>query len=136
MSEYITHDTEGNTYGKVEKKYFTFAEPPNEMVLDSKARIGPLTIAYETYGTFNKDKSNVILVLHALTGDSHAAGYYSDVDDKPGWWDNMIGPGKGIDTDKYFVVCSKCPRRLHGIDRAIFHQPENRQRLMGLIFRL
>ena len=106
MSEYITHDITGKTVGKVEKKYFTFAHPPNEMVLDSKASLGPVTIAYETYGTLDESKSNVVLILHALTGDSHAAGVYSETDDKPGWWDNMIGPGKGIDTDKYFVVCS------------------------------
>ncbi|MCF8094172.1 MAG: homoserine O-acetyltransferase [Desulfobacteraceae bacterium] len=106
MSEYITHDTAEKSVGKVEKKFFTFAEPPNEMLLDSGAKLGPITLAYETYGTLNPDKSNVVLVLHALTGDSHAAGYYSDSDEKPGWWDNMIGPGKGVDTDKYFVVCS------------------------------
>lgn len=106
MSEYITHDSTGRSAGRVEKKYFTFAEPPNEMVLDSGRRLGPITIAYETLGTLNADKTNVILVLHALTGDSHVAGYYSEDDDKPGWWDNMVGPGKGIDTDKYFVLCS------------------------------
>ncbi len=106
MSEYIAHDAQGKTVGLVEKKYFTFAEPPNEMVLDSKAKLGPITIAYETYGTLDENGRNVVLVLHALTGDSHAAGYYDETDDKPGWWDNMIGPGKGIDTDKYFVVCS------------------------------
>ncbi|MFO8112023.1 MAG: homoserine O-acetyltransferase [Desulfosalsimonadaceae bacterium] len=106
MSEYIAHDAQGKTVGLVEKKYFTFAEPPNEMVLDSKAKLGPITIAYETYGTLDENGRNVVLVLHALTGDSHAAGYYDENDDKPGWWDNMIGPGKGIDTDKYFVVCS------------------------------
>ncbi|MBS3809069.1 MAG: homoserine O-acetyltransferase [Desulfobacterales bacterium] len=106
MSEDITHDESGKSLGQVEKQFFTFAEPPNEMVLDSGARLGPITLAYETYGTLNRDKSNVVLVCHALTGDSHAAGYYSDADDKPGWWDNMIGPGKAIDTDKYFVICS------------------------------
>ncbi|MFP4257266.1 MAG: homoserine O-acetyltransferase, partial [Desulfobacterales bacterium] len=98
MSEYITHDPAGKSVGIVEKKFFTFAEPPNEMRLDSGAKLGPITLAYETYGTLNADKSNVVLVCHALTGDSHAAGYYSDNDEKPGWWDNMIGPGKGIDT--------------------------------------
>ena len=106
MSEYIAHDSEGQTVGKVEKKYFTFAAPPDELILDSGARLGPVTLAYETYGTLNENGSNVVLVPHALTGDSHAAGYYSENDDKPGWWDNMIGPGKGVDTDKYFVVCS------------------------------
>jgi homoserine O-acetyltransferase/O-succinyltransferase len=106
MSEYIEHDSDGVTVGQVEKKYFTFAEPPHEMELESGARFGPITIAYETYGTLDADKENVILILHALTGDSHAAGYYRTEDPKPGWWEIMIGPGKGIDTDKYFVICS------------------------------
>jgi homoserine O-acetyltransferase len=106
MSEYITHEPSGRSAGRVEKKYFTFAEPPNEMILDSGRRLGPITIAYETLGTLNAEKDNVVLVLHALTGDSHVAGYYSESDAKPGWWDNMVGPGKGIDTDKYFVICS------------------------------
>jgi len=106
MSEYITHEPSGRSVGRVDKKYFTFAEPPNEMMLDSGRRLGPITIAYETLGALNAKKNNVILVLHALTGDSHVAGHYSENDAKPGWWDNMVGPGKGIDTDKYFVICS------------------------------
>ena len=105
MSEYIENDENGVSVGLVEKKYFTFAEPPDSMVLESNARLGPITIAYETLGTLNEDKSNVILVLHALSGDSHIAGYYGEEDRKPGWWDIMVGPGKGIDTDKYFVIC-------------------------------
>lgn len=106
MSEYIEHDIDGISVGIVEKKSFTFAEPPDELVLDSGARLGPITLAYETYGSLNSSRDNVILILHALSGDSHAAGYYSADDEKPGWWDIMIGPGKGIDTDKFFVVCS------------------------------
>ncbi len=106
MSEYIEHDKDHISVGIVEKKLFTFAEPPNELQLDSGARLGPVTLAYETYGNLNADKSNVVLILHALSGDSHVAGYYKPDDEKPGWWDNMVGPGKGIDTDKYFVVCS------------------------------
>ncbi len=106
MSEYIEHDRDKISVGIVEKKLFTFAEPPDEMALESGARFGPLTLAYETCGTLNEDKSNVILILHALSGDSHVAGYYTPDDEKPGWWDNMVGPGKGIDTDKYFIVCS------------------------------
>jgi len=106
MSEYIEHDKDEISVGIVEKKLLTFAEPPDEMVLESGARVGPLTLAYETCGTLNEDKSNVILILHALSGDSHVAGYYTPEDEKPGWWDNMVGPGKGIDTDKYFIVCS------------------------------
>jgi homoserine O-acetyltransferase len=106
MSEYIEHDKDEISVGIVEKKRLTFAEPPDEMVLESGARFGPLTLAYETCGTLNEDKSNAILILHALSGDSHVAGYYTPEDEKPGWWDNMVGPGKGIDTDKYFIVCS------------------------------
>ncbi|MCP4626743.1 MAG: homoserine O-acetyltransferase [bacterium] len=106
MSEYIEHDRDENSVGIVEKKFFTFAEPPREMVLESGAKLGPITLAYETCGTLNSDKSNVILILHALSGDSHVAGYYKEDDEKPGWWDNMVGPGKGIDTNKYFVICS------------------------------
>jgi len=106
MSEYIEHDKDEISVGIVEKQLFTFGEPPNEIVLESGNRFGPVTLSYETCGTLNEDKSNVILILHALSGDSHVAGYYTPNDDKPGWWDNMVGPGKGIDTDKYFIVCS------------------------------
>jgi homoserine O-acetyltransferase len=106
MSEYIEHDRDENSVGIVEKKFFTFAEPPHEMILESGAKLGPITLAYETCGTLNSDKSNVILILHALSGDSHVAGYYKEDDEKPGWWDNMVGPGKGIDTNNYFVICS------------------------------
>ena len=106
MSEYIEHDSEGISVGIVEKRTYTFAEPPNEMQLESGSRLGPVTLAYETYGELNPQKTNAVLILHALTGDSHAAGYYADSDDKPGWWDIMVGPGKGIDTNKFFVVCS------------------------------
>lgn len=106
MSEYIEHNEDGVSVGLVEKKFFTFAEPPNEMLLENGDKLGPVTIAYETCGKLNADKSNVIFVLHALSGDSHVAGYYQGDDPKPGWWDIMVGPGKGIDTDKYFVICS------------------------------
>jgi homoserine O-acetyltransferase len=106
MSEYIEHDKNGVSVGLVEKQFFTFAEPPDEMVLESGARLGPITLAYETYGKLNQTKSNGVIVFHALSGDSHAAGYYTEKDDKPGWWDSMVGPGKGIDTDRFFVICS------------------------------
>ena len=106
MSEYIKHDKSGVSVGLVEKKYFTFAHPPNEMTLASGAGLGPVTLAYETYGRLSPERDNAVLILHALTGDSHVAGYYDPGDDKPGWWDIMVGPGKGIDTDRYFVVCS------------------------------
>jgi len=106
MSEYILHDKDRISVGVVEKNYFTFAEPPREMALESGARLGPVVLAYETYGTLAPDRRNAVLVLHALSGDSHVAGYYASEDEKPGWWDCMVGPGKGIDTDKFFVICA------------------------------
>jgi homoserine O-acetyltransferase len=90
--------------GIAETKYFTFARHPDEMVLKSGKKLGPITIAYETYGRLNRNKSNAVLVAHALSGDAHAAGFHRG-DKKPGWWDNMIGPGKAFDTEKYFVIC-------------------------------
>lgn len=89
----------------VETKFLRFAEPPNEFELESGEKLGPLTVAYETYGKLNKDKSNAVLITHAFSGDAHAAGYHKG-EDKPGWWDSMIGPGKAFDTDKYHVICS------------------------------
>ena len=73
--------------------------------LDSGQSIAPLQIAYQTYGTLNADKSNAILVCHALTGDQHVASE-NPVTGKPGWWETVVGPGKPIDTDRFFVICS------------------------------
>ena len=106
MSEYTGHDQAGATVGLVEKQFFSFGDTDAPMALEGGATLGPITLAFETCGTLNADKSNAILVLHALSGDSHMAGYYKPEDPKPGWWDIMVGPGKGIDTDKYFVICS------------------------------
>jgi homoserine O-acetyltransferase/O-succinyltransferase len=92
--------------GIVEKKYFSFAEPPHEMELESGAKLGPVTLAWESHGELNADRANAILILHALSGDSHVAGRYAPEDRKPGWWDSMVGPGKAFDTDKYFVICT------------------------------
>lgn len=83
-------------------KYLDIQEP---LELESGAKIGPLRIAYETYGRLNKDRSNAILVCHPLSGDAHAAGFH-DGESRPGWWDIAIGPGKGFDTTKFFVICS------------------------------
>ena len=91
--------------GTVKTQFFTFAEPPNELTLESGEKLGPITLAYETYGTLNRDKSNAVLVLHAFSGDAHAAGFHEG-DKEAGWWDDFIGSGKGIDTNEYFVVCS------------------------------
>jgi homoserine O-acetyltransferase/O-succinyltransferase len=85
--------------------YYSFGNASDELVLESGERLGPVTLAYETYGQLNKEKSNAILILHALTGDAHVAGHH-DGDKSAGWWDSMIGPGKAFDTEKYFIICS------------------------------
>jgi homoserine O-acetyltransferase len=94
-----------NPLENIETEYFTFAHKPNELALELGQKLGPINIAYETYGELNKNKTNAILVLHALSGDAHAAGFHKG-EKTPGWWNNLIGPNKGIDTNKYFVICS------------------------------
>ena len=94
-----------NSLGLVKTHFYTFAED-EPFQLESGASLQPLTLAYETYGRLNADRSNAILVLHALSGGAHAAGYHTTEDDKPGWWDDSIGPGKAFDTNRFFVICS------------------------------
>ena len=92
--------------GIVETQHFTFGEGSNELVLANGQELGPITLAYETYGELNAAKDNAILICHALSGDAHVAGYHTPEDKSPGWWDVMIGPGHAFDTDRYFVICS------------------------------
>jgi homoserine O-acetyltransferase len=87
----------------VHTQQVTFDE---ELRLQSGATLRPFTLAYETYGTLNADRSNTILICHALSGDAHVAGRHSAHDRKPGWWDEAVGPGKAFDTDRYFILCS------------------------------
>lgn len=105
MSEYSQHHS-GASVGVIEPQNVTFCHPPSTLKLESGARLGPVTLAYETYGALNPQRSNAVLVLHAFSGDAHAAGLSHPEDTKPGWWDSMIGPGKGIDTRRFFVICS------------------------------
>jgi homoserine O-acetyltransferase len=81
-------------------------------------------LVYETYGTLNADKSNAILICHALSGHHHVAGYYADAPKNIGWWDNMVGPGKPIDTDKFFVVGLNNLGGCHGSTGPISINPE------------
>ena len=74
------------------------------LTLKSGAVLDAYELVYETYGTLNADKTNAILVCHALSGNHHVAGFHSEQDKRPGWWDNMIGPGKPVDTDRFFVI--------------------------------
>lgn len=85
---------------------------PQSMSWDEPLRLrcgvelAPITLAYETYGTLNAQRDNAVLVMHTLTGDAHAAGRYHADDPKAGWWDTLIGPGRGVDTNRYFVICA------------------------------
>ncbi len=87
---------------KIDTQIAHFSSP---LYLESGRILEPFEIAYETYGELNEAKDNVVLVCHALSGSHHAAGLYEG-DRKPGWWDGLIGPGKGIDTDKHFVIAT------------------------------
>ncbi len=92
--------------GIVETQFVTLVTQDDPLVLESGKTLAPIDVAYETYGTLNGDRSNAVLVLHALSGDAHAAGQHTPDDPKPGWWDEMIGPGRAIDTDQYYIVCA------------------------------
>ncbi len=85
------------------KEFYTLEGP---VTLENGHHLPEVTVAYETWGHLNADKSNAILICHAMTGDSHAAGIKGAHGQAPGWWETMVGPGKGIDTDTYFVICS------------------------------
>lgn len=78
---------------------------PGPLALDLGGTLGPITVTYETWGRRAPSGDNAVLVLHALTGDSHAAGVAEPGHVSPGWWDALIGPGKAIDTDRWWVVC-------------------------------
>lgn len=99
--------TEGSV-GLVETQFARLFDENNPMPLESGATLGPIDVAYETYGQLNEKKDNAILIAHALSGDAHVAGRHKAEDKKPGWWDNMVGPGKPFDTNKYFIICSNC----------------------------
>lgn len=97
----------GPGVGVVTTRYAVVATPDNPLDLVAGGRLDHVTVAYETYGTLNEARDNAVYVCHALTGDAHAAGVRpDDPDARPGWWDNIIGPGRPIDTDRFFVVSS------------------------------
>ena len=103
---------------------FTFAQDES-FQLESGATLGPVTLAYETYGRLNADRSNAILILHALSGSAHAAGRHAPDDPHPGWWDDCIGPGKAFDTDRYYVICSNVLGSCYGSSGPASTDPAN-----------
>ena len=102
-SETIPPNIAEGEVGVVEYADFTSPEP---FYFESGGMIPELSLRYETYGHLNEARDNAVLIMHALSGDHHCAGVYSLEDRKPGWWNFMVGPGKPIDTSKYFVICS------------------------------
>ena len=97
-----------DSVGVVIPQRLTFDQP---LVLDSGATLERYELVFETYGELNAARDNAVLICHALSGDHHAAGYHTADDRRPGWWDNLIGPGKPLDTRRFFVVC---PNNLGG----------------------
>ena len=95
-----------NSVGIVETRKIRVVEADSPLTLQSGKTLAPVDVAYETYGTLSERKDNAVMICHALSGNAHVAGYNSPDDKKTGWWDLMIGPGKPIDTNKYFVICS------------------------------
>jgi homoserine O-acetyltransferase/O-succinyltransferase len=92
-----------DSVGLVTPQTHHFTDP---LPLDCGRELASYDLVYETYGTLNAARSNAILLCHALSGDHHAAGYHSPESRKPGWWEACVGPGKPIDTDRFFVVCN------------------------------
>lgn len=110
---------------------FTAQEPLRMM---SGATLGPVDVAYETYGELSPARDNAVMVCHALTGDAHAAGFHPDAE-RPGWWDNLIGPGKPLDTDRFFVICANLLGGCQGTTGPASPNPET-GRAFGLDFPL
>jgi homoserine O-acetyltransferase len=82
---------------------------PRPFTFRNGQQLDGLTLRYETYGTLNATRDNAVLICHALSGNHHAAGWNSPTDKKPGWWNNLIGPGKAVDTRRFFVICANVP---------------------------
>jgi homoserine O-acetyltransferase len=107
----VTHEAlgfreaRGSSVGRVEQQRVVLFTEDDPLLLESGETIAPVEVAYETYGTLDARRGNAVSVCHALTGDAHAAGHHGDPA-QPGWWDSMIGPGKPVDTERFFVVSS------------------------------
>ena len=95
-----------NSVGVVKTQTIRVVDGNNPLELACGKSLGPIDVAYETYGEPDATGDNVVLICHALSGNAHVAGLNNPNDRKSGWWENMVGPGKGIDTNKYYVICS------------------------------
>ena len=118
--------------GEVKTRFFTFADPRHPFVFRTGERLAPVTLAYETYGSLSPAGDNAILVFHALSGSQHAAGINRSVrgvgqrwteELHLGWWDNMIGPGKALDTNRHFVICANYVGGCYGSSGPVSRHP-------------
>ena len=127
-SQYVNHP---NEIGMVAEKTFAYEE---SFLLSSGEKLEGFQLRYECYGELNKEKDNAIYVCHALTGDHHVAGVYSEEDEKPGWWNHVVGPGKPIDTNRFFVLSSNCLGGCRGSTGPASKIPNETDRTFGASF--
>ena len=144
LSRTLSHETWGDhaaliarsagdsagSVGKVVPQVLDIASPKHPLGLQYGDRLEQVAVAYETYGELNSRGDNAILICHALTGSAHAAGMYES-ESVPGWWDPLIGPGKPIDTNTYFVICSNVLGGCYGSTGPISINPKT-----GFAYRL
>lgn len=116
--------------GLVQEKKFHYKKPFSLQ----DGELEELELVYETYGELSDDGTNCVLICHALTGDHHAAGYHAETSKKPGWWHHLIGPGKPIDTDLFFVVCSNCLGACSGSTGPATPKPQFPEKAYGMTF--
>src|SRR4051794_31686323 len=114
--------TEAASVGVVQAQSMRFDEP---LPLDSGATLQGYDLVYETYGELNAERSNAVLVCHALNASHHVAGYYADAPQNIGWWDNMVGPGKPLDTNRFFVIGVNNPGGCVGSTGPPRHRPQS-----------
>ena len=98
----MTAASRASSLGVIKPEHAHFSDA---LYLESGEVLDEFELVYETYGALQPDGNNAVLICHALSGNHHAAGFHSEADTKPGWWDTVIGPGKPIDTNRFFVVC-------------------------------
>jgi len=124
-----------HSVGWTKAKRKRLADKGNPLVLECGVRFFPVDVEYETYGRLNRRRDNAILIQHALSGDAHVAGWNSEAAKtgrhwllkKPGWWDEMVGPGKPLDTRRYFIVCSNMLGSCYGTTGPSSIDPETRK---------
>ena len=118
---------DAQSVGIVQTQFVRLFDPPSMLTLESGFQLGPINVAYETYGELSVDRDNAIFVCHALTGDAHVAGKHAADSRKSGWWDGLVGPGRALDTSKYFIICANVLGGCQGTTGPSCSNPETGQ---------